>query len=175
MLILIIGGSASGKSQFAEEICLKLGHEKLYIATMQPFDDECKKRIIKHQQMRQTKGFSTLEVYRDFGEIRPKGIFDLVLIECMSNALANEIYCDEPRSSDVCATILQGINNVVGSSKNLILVSNEVFYDGDSYDKDTLVYMDLLGKINAMIALKADVVIEVVCGIPLYHKGEMIV
>lgn len=174
MLILIIGGSASGKSEFAESLCLKLGREKLYIATMQPFDDECKRRIEKHQQMRRTKGFSTLEVYRDFGAIQFQGGFDLVLIECMSNALANEIYCENPQNLDVCAAILQGIDHVAKGAENTVLVSNEVFCDGDSYDKDTLAYMEMLGKINAAIALKADIVIEVVCGIPLYHKGGII-
>lgn len=38
---MVIGGSGSGKSEFAENICMELpAEEKRYIATMQAFDEE---------------------------------------------------------------------------------------------------------------------------------------
>ena len=38
MLTLIVGGSASGKSAFAENYAMEAGENRIYIATMQPMD-----------------------------------------------------------------------------------------------------------------------------------------
>ena len=61
MFILVTGGSGSGKSEFAENIAMKLGGKMLYVATMKPYDDECLKRIERHRKMRDGKGFRTVE------------------------------------------------------------------------------------------------------------------
>ena len=45
MMVLVTGGSGSGKSAFAEDRVLSFGDAKrVYIATMQPFDEEGKKK-----------------------------------------------------------------------------------------------------------------------------------
>lgn len=169
MLALIIGGSASGKSEFAENMAIELGEKRLYIATMQPFDDECLKRIEKHHIMRQDKGFTTRELYSGFGIAKFDDSADVVLLECMSNLLANEMY-NENSSADPVTDILCRIINLMSSYKNIVIVSNEVFCDGDSYTEDTLLYIKRLGKINREIAKLADTVVELVSGIPVYHK-----
>ena len=43
MFILVTGGSGSGKSEFAENIAMKLGGKMLHVETMKPYDDECLK------------------------------------------------------------------------------------------------------------------------------------
>ena len=64
MLILVTGGSGSGKSAFAESVVMGLKtRPNLYIATMYPFDEECHRRIARHRLMRRDKGFETLECY----------------------------------------------------------------------------------------------------------------
>ena len=45
MTYLVIGGSASGKSTFAESIVSRLPGPRYYIATMEPWDAECRARI----------------------------------------------------------------------------------------------------------------------------------
>ena len=45
MLNLIIGGAGSGKSAFAENLIQRLPGQRVYLATMEPFDDECRARI----------------------------------------------------------------------------------------------------------------------------------
>ena len=47
MLTLIVGGSASGKSAFAENYAMEAGENRIYIATMQPMDNECLARTEK--------------------------------------------------------------------------------------------------------------------------------
>ncbi len=168
MLYLVVGGAASGKSEFAENLALNMGKKRLYVATMQPFDEECHKRIKKHQLMRKDKGFETMEQYTDLANMQFENEYDVLLLECMSNLLANEMYATD--NKDYLASVINGIDFILDSVKNTIVVSNEIFYDGDSYSQETLEYISALGKINAEIANKADVVIELVCGIPLYHK-----
>lgn len=56
MLTLVTGGSGSGKSAFAEDRVLSFGDaQRIYIATMHPFDEESHKRIERHQKMRAGK------------------------------------------------------------------------------------------------------------------------
>lgn len=58
MMILITGGSGSGKSAYAEQTVLAQGAaRRYYIATMRPWDEECRRRIARHRQMRADKGF----------------------------------------------------------------------------------------------------------------------
>ena len=53
MLVVVTGGSGSGKSAFAEETVLSLGEaRRIYIATMQAFDEESHRRIRRHRHMR---------------------------------------------------------------------------------------------------------------------------
>ena len=94
MLIVVTGVSGSGKSEYAEQICCKLSgdRKKYYIATMQPYGEEGKKRILRHHRLRSGKGFETIEQYMHIGEAAERiSNKPVVLLECMSNLLANEL------------------------------------------------------------------------------------
>lgn len=98
MLTLVSGGSASGKSEFAESLVVNSGCEnRWYLATMLPYDEECHRRIARHRQMRAKKGFETLEVpyalqQLELNEPMQSGC---ALLECMSNLVANELFCPQ--------------------------------------------------------------------------------
>lgn len=107
MLHIVYGGSASGKSSYAESFAMSLQGDGrlLYIATMYPYkwstteiDSETMQRINRHRAMRADKGFDTVECYRHVEHIVAKRQ-DVLLLECMSNLLANEMYL-EPDSDD---------------------------------------------------------------------------
>ena len=102
MLHIVYGGSASGKSSYAESFAMSLQGDGrlLYIATMYPYkwntteiDPETMQRIKRHRAMRADKGFDTVECYRHVEHIVAKRQ-DVLLLECMSNLLANEIYLE---------------------------------------------------------------------------------
>ena len=103
MKALIVGGSGSGKSEYAEKLSLYLSPEtKLYIATMYPWDDESRERIKKHRRMRALRNFDTLECFcqlkeqvLSYRDEQGKAVPSTVLLECMSNLVANEMYCPE--------------------------------------------------------------------------------
>ena len=54
-----------------------------------------------------------------------------------------------------------------------MVVTNEIFSDGIEYDEETLRYQKYLGQINAGLAKMADLVVEIVYGIPVVHKGKI--
>lgn len=179
MLTLISGGSGSGKSAFAENlIMLRSTTNRFYIATMIPFDAECKKRILRHRKMREDKHFVTIEmplhikniefpINNSKEELKPES--NSVLLECMSNLVANELYEQEGAHENSVEEIIQGILHLKNQCKELIIVTNEVFSDGNLYD-DEMHYLKMLGEINAQLATIADEVIEVVYSIPVYIK-----
>lgn len=172
MMTLVVGGAASGKSEFAEKLVLNTeGMPRYYIATMQPFDDECRLRIRRHREMRAKKQFQTVECYVNLEQVTLQGR-GVVLVECMSNLVANELYSPGGAGDTAVESIVRGIRHLRAQCEELIIVSNEVFSGGLSYEGDTLRYLRMLAQVNRMLAGEADMVYEVACGIPVCHKGE---
>lgn len=119
-MILITGGSGSGKSAYGEKRILEAGKmARYYIATMEVFGEEGRKKVERHKKLRQGKGFITIESTKDVGRAevleticsgdpdRQSGPADLedteklgktgkskraVLLECVSNLTANEMF-----------------------------------------------------------------------------------
>ena len=178
MTALVIGGSGSGKSEYAENLAVSLGGERrVYIATMKPWDEECRNRIIKHRKMRGKKQFETVECYRSLNELKLGNRPSVVLLECMSNLVSNEMFGlwedgDVPvlDKDNAAAEIMEGILNLESQCKHLVIVTNEVFSDGDHYSPQTNEYRQVLGSINQLAAQRAHMVVEVVAGIPIKVK-----
>ena len=169
MLTLIIGGADSGKSAFAEALVCRLPGKKLYLATMLPRGAEARARIEKHRAQRAHLGFETLELGLDLAHAAiPTGAN--VLLEDFSNLLANEIY--EPQGGGTAA-VRRGMEHLIAQSENLTVVTNEIFSGGADYDEESLRYMRLLAELNRELAARADLVVEVVCGLPNILKGEL--
>lgn len=189
MLHIVYGGSASGKSSYAESFALSLQGDGrlLYIATMYPYkwntteiDPETMQRIERHRAMRADKGFDTVECYRHVEHIVAKRQ-DVLLLECMSNLLANEMYLepDSNAGSDMAETmspvsnkIVQALIDLSTRVQDVVIVTNDVFSDGGSltYDESTREYVKNLAEINCALARVAETVTEVVCGIPVIVK-----
>ena len=172
MFLVITGGSSSGKSAYAEQCVLDFGPaERIYIATMYPFDEECDRRIRRHREMRRQKQFSTLECYTGLktADIPEDSV---VLLECMSNLTANEMYQEGGAGGQTVEEILAGICYLLKRVRHLVVVTNEIFSDGIDYDSETMRYQSYLGQINSEMGRMADQVTEVVYGIPITVKGE---
>lgn len=177
-MTLIIGGSGSGKSEYAEHYITSLFDNKriYYLATMQVFDDEGRKKIERHRSLRQGKGFLTIEQPIDMEKslTQMEQGENAVLLECMSNLVANEMFCGEipKRKDEVVEKIVSEIHALQEGVTELVIVSNNVFEDGIRYDNTTMEYLAAMGRINELLASLADEVIEVVVGIPLVLKSR---
>lgn len=178
MLILVIGGSGSGKSEYAENLILQLAKGNkdsrlYYLATMKVYGEEGLKKVERHRKLRAGKGFETLEQTENIEMcIRKSEKDSIVLLECMSNLVANEMFADDGiiSESDVVKNITKDIDKLADYYKDMVIVTNNVFDDGVKYDDATMGYIRSLGKINQYLAKKADKVIEVVAGIPVMLK-----
>ena len=175
MLALVLGEAASGKSEFAEQLAMDCAPERYYIATMQVADAESERRIAKHRQMRYGKGFVTIERSLDLAGLHmPQTSGAVALLECASTLLGNELYLPNgaaAQGQQAEQVILAGVQNLLRQGlQNLVIVSNCVFADGAAYSPEMCEYLRQLGLLNQHLAGMADQVVEVCCGLPIYHK-----
>ncbi len=171
MFCIVTGGSASGKSEYAESLAISSdARQRFYIATMKPWDEEGHRRIQKHRAMRAGKGFETLEIYGRCADLSVVHKDSAVLLECLSNLTANIFYDPIYADKDLAQMITEDILDLKKRVKDLIMVTNEIFSDGITYGPETTCYMQILGQVNQNLAREADRVIEVVYGIPVEIK-----
>ncbi len=170
MMTLVLGGSGSGKSAYAEDYLLRAAGDKkkYYIATMQIRDAEMQAKVDRHHGLRQGKGFSSIEQPTELEQavlqMEPAGA---VLLECMSNLTANEMFSGEQPvdRQTVIEKILRGVEALKNHADPLVIVTNNVFEDGIVYDSATMEYIEALGRINERLAAASDEVVEVTAGI----------
>ena len=190
-MTLIIGGSGSGKSAYAESLLAeaKVAGAKYYLATMDAQDAESRQRISRHRALRADKGFRTWECPRGLGAAVAAKAEELmgcgVLLECMSNLVANEMFDDawvahssekaRGRSALARAVSDRVVRDVMLLSQacgELFVVTNNVFEDGVNYGETTRAYLDALARVNRELARQSARVVEVVVGIPVRIKEE---
>ena len=166
MIALVTGGSGCGKSTWAEGFMRRFPGPRYYIATMQAVDGECVQRIARHRAQRAGLGFETLETARDVGSaaVSPGAA---ALVECLPTLMAGEMFGGDPDR------VLPGVEKLMEVCGDLVVVTNDVFSDGLTYDPDTAAYMQRLSEVNRAVAARADLVVEVVYGIPLIVKGAI--
>lgn len=173
MMIVVTGGSGSGKSAYAEKQILQFGEmPRYYIATMENRDAESQKRVDRHRAMRADKKFVTVECPYDLQEIQLEKA-GAVLLECMSNLVANELFVKDGMAhmEQTVEKIVKGIQRLKAQCRHLVVVTNEVFSDGLQYDEWTGEYIRCLGMVNQHLSELADQVVEVVYTIPVMQKG----
>ena len=187
MMELVTGGSGSGKSAYAENaVCQSRRRlqekEKreiplYYIADMFPYGRETEEKIENHRQMRAGKGFHTLEWYQDLagkltGEDAPELSGACVLLECVSNLTANEMYMEGGAGENTVEAAVSGIRLLKERCRHLVVVTNEVFAESEPDSPEMAVYKKNLAQINRALAEMSDRVSEVVYGRRIPVKGD---
>lgn len=177
MMVLVIGGSGSGKSAWAEHYMETVSERKYYLATMRASDRESEMKIERHRKLRSGKGFLTIEQPVDIHKAAKKMESGerAALLECIGNLTANEMFAGQEPAAE-CAVAEKIVRDIAGLMKDvtrLVVVSNNVFEDGRVYDDTTMAYLRAMGRINEELAAMADEVVEVVAGIPMpLKKGQ---
>src|SRR5882724_3294780 len=89
-LILIGGGSRSGKSRYALDLARKSGGPIAFIATARAEDDEMRERVRRHQQERGPE-FTTIEGPIDVASrlVTENGRFSIFVVDCLTLWLSN--------------------------------------------------------------------------------------
>ena len=164
MTVLIIGYPDSGKSKLAEDMATEMSSpdERIYLATMIPYGEEGSARIEKHRRMRAGKGFSTVEAPFDATDTAETAM-DLtgktVLLECLSNLVANEMFERHTDSEVTAEKLTADISRLARQARDLIIVSNH-FEIKEDFDEETVLYAKTLDAVNDRLTAIADKVIK---------------
>lgn len=170
-LTLVTGGAGSGKSEYAERLLTRCPchGRRIYLATMRRDENpETLSRIARHRRQREGLGLVTLEQERDIpalirdGRIRCE---DAVLLEDLTNLLANETFVPDPRPVQ---EVLEELRQLADACGRLVVVCNDLFADGELYDAETMRFLRNLSFVQeSLAALPGTELVRVVCGIPV--------
>ncbi|MEJ6392537.1 bifunctional adenosylcobinamide kinase/adenosylcobinamide-phosphate guanylyltransferase [Gymnodinialimonas sp. 2305UL16-5] len=169
-LTLVLGGAASGKSAFAEDLLGQSGLAKVYVATAEAFDAEMATKIAAHRQLRAGQGWRTIEAPRDavraLAEVQTG---EAVLLDCMTFWLSNLMLQNEEWESELDA-LSDAFRDLPGP---LVAVSNEV--SGGIVPENALAraFQRAQGAVNQRLARQADLVVQVTAGLPMVLKGQL--
>lgn len=179
-VVLVTGGSRSGKSRFAEEL-LKDEEQVLYIATAIVTDKEMEDRINKHIE-RRNKNWTTYEGYCDLDCAIERNSQSYIMLDCVTIMLTNLMFNKERDFDNMKMEEVEELELKIKSEfekliskareldKTLVMVTNEVGYGLVPEYKLSRIFRDLAGSLNQFIAEKSDEVYLVACGLPLKLK-----
>ena len=168
MICLITGGSGCGKSTWAEKLVRSLpAGDRVYIATMQVYDRESEIRVQRHRAQRAGLGFRTVECEKDLAAVHVQAK-SVVLLEDLVNLTANEMF-----DSGNPDRIVPALEDLAVRCGHLVMVTNDLFSDGEPYSSSVQEYMRRLAEINRRAAVLADCVVEMVYSVPVVLKGEL--
>ena len=162
-LTLLLGGARSGKSSLAVRRAQASGRAVVFVATGEAGDEEMAVRIARHRAERPAD-WSTVEV--------PVALEDAladvhgeacVVVDCLSLWVANQMGRGDGEEA-VVAAAQRVASACAARGAPTLAVSNEV---GMGIVPDTPLgraYRDLLGRVNAVGAARADEALLVVAG-----------
>lgn len=173
MKILLIGGSKSGKSDMAQEMCRDLAHggPLIYWATMIPTDREDRERISAHIADRAGMGFTTWERGANLLQKPFPAANATILFDSVTAYLANEMFGTylDAGAPERAADELRQLSEQV---ENFVCVCDELWREAGPYGEWTERYREGLAHICRRLAARFDRVIEVSAGIGHVWKGR---
>lgn len=175
-IILITGGSRSGKSAFALKVAEALPGPRAFVATCPVTDEEMRERIRRHQEQRSTRDWHTVEEPLDLcGVVRESPGFRVFLVDCLTLWINNLLFRSDEEHLTVteddieekCRELLAACTRTQAS---VIFVTNEVGSGVVPENRLARLFRDLTGRCNQIMAEEADEVHLVACGIPITLK-----
>ncbi len=171
-ITLILGGARSGKSSYA--LSLAQRYKKVaFIATCQGKDKEMRKRIKLHKETR-PKHWATFEEPKDLVKLlgKIKNNFDCIIIDCLTLLVSNFILSNNTQKQ--IFKIMEELLLVLSGKKaRIIFVSNEVGLGLVPINKLGREFRDVAGKVNQIVASKANEVLFMVAGLPMNIKEKV--
>ena len=175
---LITGGSRSGKSAYAQMLAEALPGPRAYVATCPVIDAETAERVKRHQEARGASAWETIEEPVDLaGAIGRAAAYRVILIDCLTLWINNLMYEAEQNGrlmgeAEIAEASQQLLNVSLKADKTVVLVTNEVGSGIVPENPMARRFRDLAGRCNQVMASRADGVVLVVCGIPMWVKGR---
>ena len=180
MTYFISGGAKCGKSSLAQLLTVKLadGRKHYYVATMISSGAEDDDRIRRHIADRDGMGFETVECFRDILDCLETADADgTFLVDSVTALIQNSLFPIEKNykmdmeATGRCADELVEFANTV---RHVVFVSDYIYSDAQRYSESTEQYRKCLADIDRRLAQVCDIVVEVVAGQYVVHKGELL-
>lgn len=165
-LTLVLGGTRSGKSRFAERLLSRMPGSRIYIATAQAFDAEMRVRIEKHR-VRRGPNWTTVEAPLDLVEAVTAAQGPM-LIDCLTLWISNLMLAGREIDGEVAALC----SALSKKKKPVVVVSNEVGLSVVPGNAMARAFRDAQGLANQQLAAIASKVVFVAAGLPLVLKGS---
>jgi len=178
-IILVTGGSRSGKSSYALKVGQSMPEPRKFIATCPMADEEIKMRIEAHQRERLSGNWETIEQQTEIGEaLETVDASAVILVDCLTLWVNNLMYRAKTELENLSEAGMEKLSaeviRICRKRQGLtIFVSNEVGMGIVPEDKQTRLYRDLVGRCNQVFATEADAVALVLCGIANFIKGGL--
>ena len=175
-LILITGGSRSGKSAFAQQLAEQIKGGRLFVATCPYTDSEMAERIRRHRQDRQGRGWQSVEEPVQLIQcLTENSAAGTVLIDCLTLWVNNLMFAAQQQQQAITEDQVEELAEQLGQAARMhkgtvIMVTNEVGLGIVPDNPMARLYRDLVGRCNQVIARAADRVFLVSCGIPQQIK-----
>ena len=173
-LILLLGGARSGKSSAAQRLA-QGGRRVLFIATAQALDADMTRRIAAHRAQRPAAWDTLEEPFDPAAAAAPLlSRYDTVVLDCLTLWVSNlllrqeDAAAAEPALLDAAGRLLALIER---SPAAWIVVSNEVGLGVVPPSPLGRTYRDALGRVNQLVAARADRVYLLVAGLALELKA----
>lgn len=167
-IILITGGARSGKSSYAEKLALSLSPNPIYLATARIWDEEFRKRVIRHQEIRGPE-WTNIEEEKILS--RHSLPDRTILIDCVTLWCTNYFYDLNADTDRALTDIKAEFDRFTAQDATFIFVTNEIGMGGTSVNEIQRKFTDMQGWMNQYIAGRADEVILMVSGIPVKIKN----
>lgn len=167
-LILIGGGSRSGKSTYALEYARRYTHPLAFIATAEPRDEEMQVRVAAHRAERGPE-FQTIEepihVARAVSECGDR--FGVIVIDCLTLWLSNLLLSGIEDFRSETTNLLRIAS---ASPATVVLVTNEVGCGIVPENALARRFRDLAGSMNQQAAAAAHEAYWLIFGVPMRIK-----
>ena len=167
-VVLITGGSRSGKSSCAEKMALELSPNPVYLATARIWDEEFRERVRRHQARRGPQ-WTNIEEEKDLSRHDLTG--RVVVVDCLTLWCTNFFFDLESDVDRALEAAKAEFDRFTAQDATFLIVTNEIGMGGTSDNEIQRKFTDLQGWMNQYAASRADEVILMVSGIPVKIKG----
>ena len=167
-MILIGGGSRSGKSNAALALLHSAGSRRGFIATAEAYDDQMRERIARHRTERDRSIVTWEEPLAVAERIEAEGgCYDAIVVDCLTLWLSNLMIAGD---RDIEAESRRLVDVAANAKANIILVTNEVGCGIVPENALARRFSDAAGRLNQMAAACAAEVRWMIFGIGLKLK-----
>ena len=168
-VVLITGGSRSGKSSYAEKLALEWSDNPVYLATARIWDEEFRERVRRHQARRGPQ-WTNIEEEKFLSRHSLAG--RVVVVDCLTLWCTNFFFDLESDVDRALEAAKAEFDRFTTQDATFIFVTNEIGWGGTPVNDVQRRFTDLLGWLNQYVAAQADEVVMMVSGVEVKVKSE---